>query len=113
MTLVVASQQVHLSLNQRTTLVEPPLFSELSGWSVLGITVPLGTSALQMIWTTSGSEGLGCTQFVQQCAINRALVIDPTISPISSMTLRNILCRLPVHPRGDLHNGFRHHNCGF
>ena len=33
-----------------------------------------------------GSDGLGCTQFVQQCAIKRALVIDPTISPISSMT---------------------------
>ena len=33
-----------------------------------------------------GSEGLVCTQFVQQCAINRALVIDPAISPISSLT---------------------------
>ena len=33
-----------------------------------------------------GSEGLGCTQFVQQSAINRTLVVDPTISPISSMT---------------------------
>ena len=32
-----------------------------------------------------GSEGLGCTQFVRQCAINRALVVDPTTSPISPM----------------------------
>ena len=47
MILVAASQQMHLSLNQRTTLVEPPLFSELSGWSVLGITVPLAHRLLE------------------------------------------------------------------
>ena len=41
MTLVAASKQVRLSLNQGITLVEPPMFSELSEWSVLGITVPL------------------------------------------------------------------------
>ena len=73
-----------------TTLVEPPVFSE-HVW-VVGTWhhSTTGTSALGMIWTTStttfDNPRLDCTQFVQQCAINRALVIDPTISPISSMT---------------------------
>ena len=31
-------------------------------------------------------ERLGCTQLVQQCAINRNLVIDPTSSPVSTIT---------------------------
>ena len=78
MTLVAASQQVHLSLHQRATC--PTLFSELSGWSVLGITVT-GTSALGMIWTTSTTTSdillLDLrdlvVHFVQQCAINRIL----------------------------------------
>ena len=49
-----------------------------------------------------GSEGFGCTQLFQQCAINRALVIDPTISPFYSMhDLKYILCRHTVHPRGE------------
>ena len=62
-----------------------------------------GTSALGMIWTTSittapRSEGLGCTQFVQRCAINRIPVIESTDL---LHDLRNILCRHTAHPRGE------------
>ena len=93
MTLIVSSQQVFL------------LVKELHLWNLHGLLNCLGGRYLasQYRWhigswddldhfnhnlsqSVPGSEGLGCTQKIQPCAIYRALVIDPTISPISSMT---------------------------
>ena len=62
---------------------------------------------------STGSGGIVHNLF-KKCAIVRTPVVDPTISPISSVRdLRNILCRHTVHRRRNLHNGFRNHNCGF
>ena len=44
-TSITKSKELHLR--------NPPLSSELSGWSVLGITVPLAHQLLGIIWTTS------------------------------------------------------------
>ena len=120
MTLVTASQQVRLSLNQGTTNVEPPFFLNCLGgrylasqyrWHI-GSWDDLDHFYHNLSQSAPVSEGLGCTQFVQQCATNRALVIDPTISPISLHNLRNIVDILYIYAR-NLHNGFRNHNCGF
>ena len=114
MTLVVAPQQVLLSLNQRTRLVEFPLFSELSGWSVLGITIP--TSALGMIWTTSTTtfhyplldlRDLVVHNLFNSAHESRSCDRSRNFADLLHDDLRNILCRHPVHPRGNLHNDFR------
>ena len=109
MTLVAASQQVRLPLNRGTTLLKPPLFSELSGWSVLGITVQLAHRLLDdldhfyhnLSQSAPGSEG-------QSDSCDRSHNFTDLLHD-----LRNILCRHTGHPRGNPHNGFRNHSCGF
>ena len=74
-TLVAASQQV------RHSIKEPHL------WNLQCFVNCLVVCTWHHSTTnTSVIEGLGCTPLIQQCVINRTLVIDPTISPISSMT---------------------------
>ena len=96
MTLVAALQQVRLSLNRGTALVEPPLSSELSGLSVPGINhSTAGTSALGMIWTTS------TTTFHNPLLDLRDLVVHNLFNSDLLHDLRNIFCRHTVPPRGE------------
>ena len=61
--------------------MEPPLFSELSGWSVLGITVPLAHRLLGVIYNTS------TTTFHNPLLDLRDLVVHNLFNSAQSMAL--------------------------
>ena len=98
-----ASQQARLPLNSGTALVEPPLSSELPGWSVPGVASQPGTPTIQLLirfemrsWKWSGPLPLflprPVVRGVRSCGINRT---TSTISAMTCGTYSIVTCASP------------------